>query len=640
MIITARKRIKEAIAAPTMRYAFAGLVLVQIMVAQGQPNATNIVPPSLLPEILALNGDLETIQKPKYLSPTAMVASPDKQSIYIAEQTAKQVVRLNCATNTVTQTMLLPNEPTGLAVSKDGTTLYVTCASEHWPSGMVCVVNTASGKVQKRIPVGHMARSPVLSPDGQTLYVCNWFNNDISIVDAVAGVETARIPVTREPYAAAITPDGATLIVTNSLPDQKATDTGSIACKVTLVNTATKTVKASIPLPVGSHSLFGLCVTPDGKFAFATHLIGRFTLVATTLEGGWIHSNNMAIVDIANAKLLNDVELDNANQGFANPWSIGITGDSKYVCVLHAGSNSLTIIDLAQLLVKAQAGTNLSHDFSTIYGIKNSVYLTTKGSRNLAMIDSKAYIAGYFSDSLEIVTIGGLTSLTYAGCAIGSPKPMNGPRQGEFNFTDATLCLEKWQSCFSCHPFTRPDALNWTLNSPNSFPKNVKNMLYSWWTPPVSWAGKRPAAGGPDGCIRSGIFSELFITPTEALAAPLDSLLMWLKPLPSPRLVKGRLSASAVRGKVIFAKIGCGGCHPAPLYTNKKFEDAGVPDPYDANTAWDVPSLIEAWRTSPYDHLGSFNNISDMILLRSHSLGASSLSQQDMNDLIEFVSSL
>jgi YVTN family beta-propeller protein len=616
------------------------LLMICVMSAYGQTDPIQVVPPSLLPEILALSGDLETIQKPKYLSPEDMVVSPDKQSIYIAEQTAKQVVRLDCATNRVTQTMLMPNEPTGLAVSSDGVTLYITCASQRWPSGMVCVVNAASGKVQNRIAVGHMARSPVLSPDQKTLYVCNWYSNDVSVVDVASGTETAKVPVTREPYAAAITPDGATLVVTNALPDQKATDTTAIACKIALINTTTKSVRATIPLPVGSHSLYGLCITPDGKFAFATHLIGRFTIPATTLTGGWVHSNNMAIVDIPNAKLTNDIELDNSTQGFANPWGVGITGDAKYVCVLHAGSNSMTVVDYAQLLVKAQAGTDLSHDFTSIYSIKNSIYLTTKGSRALAMVDNKAYAAGYYSDSLEVVTINGLTSYTTAGCALGPSKPMNGERQGEFNFTDATLCYQQWQSCFSCHPFTRPDALNWILNTTNSTPKNVKSMLYSWWTPPTSWAGKRPAAGGIDGSVYSGISAELGLVPTDAEANPLDTLLMFLKPIPSPHLVKGRLSASAVRGKAIFTQVGCNICHPAPLYTNQRFENVGVVDPFDANTQWDTPSLNEAWRTSPYGHLGSYNNLSDILILPSHSLGASKLSPQDLSDLIEFVLSL
>jgi YVTN family beta-propeller protein len=623
------------------KYFTAGFVLAMCVAsAYCQTDPVKVVPPSLLPEILALNGDLETIQRPKYLSPSAMIVSPDKQSIYIAEQTAKQVVKLNCANNTVTQTMQMPNEPTGLAITNDGVTLYVTCASERSPAGVICVVNSSTGKIQKRIAAGHMARSPVLSPDQKTLYVCNWYNNDVSVIDAASGTQTARIPVTREPYAAAITPDGATLVITNALPDQKATDTTVIACKIALINTATKAIRASIPLPVGSHSLYGLAITPDGKFAFATHLIGRFTIPATTLTGGWVHSNNMAIIDIANAKLTNDVELDNSTQGFANPWGIGITGDAKYVCVAHAGSNSMTIIDYAQLLVKAQAGTDLSHDFTSIYGIKNAIYLTTRGSRALAMVDNKAYVAGYYSDSLEVVTITGLTSYTTAGFALGPFKPMNGERQGQFNFTDATLCYQKWQSCFSCHPFTRPDALNWILNTQESFPKNVKNMLYSWWTPPTSWAGKRPADWGPDGSVYSGISAELGLQPTEAEANPLDTMLMWLKPMPSPHLVKGRLSASAVHGKVLFTQIGCSVCHPAPLYWDGKFHNAGVADPFDANTQWDTPSLIEAWRTSPYDHIGSYNNISDMIELRSHSIGVSQLSQQDLSDLIEFVLSL
>jgi YVTN family beta-propeller protein len=320
---------------------------------RAQTNALATVPPNLIMELLGLNGDGETAARPKYLSPTAMIASPDKTCLYIAEQTAKRVVRFDCASRTVTATMLMPNEPTGLAISKDGATLYVTCASERWPNGMVAVVNAATGTVQKRIAVGHMARSPVLSPNGQTLYVCNWFNNDISVVDLAGQRDIARIPVTREPYAAALTPDGATLVVTNALPDQKATDTNAIACKIALVNTATRIVRASVALPVGSHSLFGLCITADGKFALATHLIGRFTIISNKLEGGWVHSNNLAIIDIAKGTLTNDVELDNSTQGFANPWGVGITGDAKYVCVLHAGSNSMTIIDLPQLLVKA-----------------------------------------------------------------------------------------------------------------------------------------------------------------------------------------------------------------------------------------------------------------------------------------------
>ena len=94
----------------------------------------------------------------------------------------------------------------------------------------------------------------------------------------------------REPYAAAITSDGATLVVTNSLPEQKAIDTISLTGKVSLVNTSNTTVRAVIPVfPVGTHSLFGVCVSKDGKYAFVSHLVGRFTLPQQRLpRGGFI----------------------------------------------------------------------------------------------------------------------------------------------------------------------------------------------------------------------------------------------------------------------------------------------------------------------------------------------------------------
>ena len=605
-------------------------------------DAKKIVPPSLIFELLALNGDLETAAKPKYLSPVAIAAPKDtaQNLLYVAEQTAKQVTVVNRQSKTVIKTIPLPNEPTGMAVSPDGLTLFVTCASERWPSGMVCVVNTVSGAVSRRIPAGHMARSPVLSPDGKTLYVCDRFDNSVSVISVDAGTEVARIPVTREPYASALTPDGSTLVVTNALPDQKATDTVTIACRITLINTQTRAVTASIPLPVGSHSVFGVCVSPDGNYAFATHLVGRFTIPALTITGGWVHSNNLAIIDIANKKLANDVELDFMSRGLANPWGLACTGDGKYLCVLHAGTGEMSIIDCAQLLAKTAGAQDLSHDFTSILSIRAVIPLAATAPREIAFINNTAYVAGYFSDTLDIVTVTSLGSAPVSRLGLGPAKAMTSERKGEFNFTDASLCFQKWQSCFSCHPFTRPDALNWILNNDNNTPKNAKSMLLSWWTPPTSWAGKRPAAGGPDGSVRAGIISELFTSPTEVIAVTLDTLLMKLKPVASPRLVKGRLSAAALRGRALYVSIGCATCHPAPLYTDMKFYNAGVVDPFDANTQWDTPSLIEAWRTNPYGHLGSYDSLTEIIRLPVHSPGAAKLSTQDLSDLVEYISSL
>jgi YVTN family beta-propeller protein len=607
-----------------------------------QPNATQVVPPSLIFELLALNGDLETAAKPKYRSPAVVIPSPDKTTLYVAEQTAKRIAVITVASNAVTREILLPNEPTGLAISANGATLYATCSSERWPAGMVCAINTSVGTVTKRFAVGHSARAPVISPDGNTLYVCNWFDNNVSVINLSSGAQTTVIPVTREPYAAAITPDGKTLVVTNSLPDQKATDTAAIACKITLINTETQSITASIPLPVGSHSLFGVCVSPDGKYAFATHLIGRFTIPAIKITQGWIHSNNLAIVNIAARTLVNDVELDDASDGASNPWGLACTADGGFLCVLHAGSNEMSMINLPQMLTKVVGAANLSHDFTALQGMKELIRLNTASPRALAIIDNKAYVAGYFSDALDVVDISSTVSNPRVALSLGTAKPFTTERQGERNFCDASICMQNWQSCFSCHPFTRPDALNWILGSDNNTSKNVKSMLHSFQTPPTSWAGKRTGAGGPNGSVRMGIANELFTEPNEQVAVPLDTFLMRLKPVPSPKLVKGRLSASAQRGKTLYEsnRVDCNYCHARPLFTDKKFHNTGVPDPYDANTEWDTPSIIEAWRTGPYGHLGSYDKLDELLKMSGHSFDARNLSAQDFADLMEYVLSL
>lgn len=621
-----------------------GTILLSIglfSIVRAQYSDLQVIPPNLLPELLALNRDLPTRLYPKYLSPSAMVASSDGKYLYIAEKQMKQVAQFDCATNRVIKRFSLPNEPTGVTIAKDGTTLYVTCASDRWPSGIVCLVSTTSGNVTKRIAAGHFARSPVLSPDGRTLYVCNWLGNDVSVIDLTAGVETKRIAMVREPYAAAITPDGATLVVTNSLPEQKAIDTISLTGKVSLIATASATVRAVIPVfPVGTHSLFGVCVSNNGDYAFVTHLVGRFTIPAIKLESGWVHSNNLAIIDIKKATLVNDVELDNATQGFANPWDVAQTEDGKYLCVLHAGSQSMNVIDYTKLITFATSDIDLSHDFTTIYSIKNNISLPIKSPQSITIIGNKAYISGQFSDSLYKIEVSSLSSATGELFALGESKPMNGEQQGAFNFFNGYNCVQQWQSCFSCHPFGRPDALNWMLANESTRQRNVKSMLYSWWTPPTGWSAKRTHAGGPQGSIRMGVQYELMIQSTEELAVPLDSFMMRMKPVMSPFLVKGTLSASALRGKEIFNRIGCDRCHPAPLYTDNGLYNAGVPDSLESTTAWNTPSLIEAWRTAPYSHSGRYDKIKEIISLRAHSLGASELTEQEKDDLVEFVSSL
>jgi cytochrome c peroxidase len=231
---------------------------------------------------------------------------------------------------------------------------------------------------------------------------------------------------------------------------------------------------------------------------------------------------------------------------------------------------------------------------------------------------------------------------------IGEPQPWNGERNGENNFYDASLCFQEWQSCHSCHPLTRPDALNWILGGGSMVaPKNAKNMLFAWWTGATTWTGRRSEAHKS---INAGIELELFRLPTNDLSIPLDTFFMALKPMASPFRVKGRLSEAAQRGKLLYnnkEKTDCMKCHPAPLFTDiDKYWNSGVPDPYDPTTAWKTPGLTECWRTGPYGHLGSYWTMTEILELPAHSNAYKKLdvdpagSGHEMKDLVEYVLSL
>ena len=114
------------------------------------------------------------------LSPSALAVSPDGQNLYVACSTAKQVVVFNTVQCQVTRRLALPGEPSGLALSPDGARLFVTCAG---PASQVFVIDIPSGKVLQTLAAGHTALSPVLSPDGKTLFVCNRFNDAVSLFD-------------------------------------------------------------------------------------------------------------------------------------------------------------------------------------------------------------------------------------------------------------------------------------------------------------------------------------------------------------------------------------------------------------------------------------------------------------------------
>ena len=584
----------------------------------------------------------------EYLSPLALVADKDGSNLYVAEFTANQVAVFDVASGKVTKVFSLPDSPTGLVLSADESYLYVTCAS---PTGNVHLIDLNKRSVSGSISVGHTPNAPVVSPNGKMLYVCNRFNNNVSVIDLAAKKEVTRIPVMREPVAAAITPNGKLLFVANLLP-AGAADAGYTAAVVSVVKTATNKVTTNIQLPNGSTGLRGICTSPDGKYVYVTHILARYQLPTTQLERGWMNTNALSIIDVAKQTLVNTVLLDDIDLGAANPWGVACTPDGKYICVAHAGTHEISIIDRGRLhekLTKVSwgekvAGTVLSpadvpNNLAFLAGMRRRLKLAGNGPRGLAIVGTKVYTAEYFSDSLGVVDIAPETRPEAMSIALGPKEPLTVTRKGEMFFHDASLCFQKWQSCATCHPGSgRSDALNWDLlNDGMGNPKNAKSLLLSHKAPPVMITGVRDKA---ETAVRAGIKYIQFAVRPEENAVAIDEYLKSLKPVPSPYLVEGKLSEAAKRGKEVFKKAECASCHSAPLYTDLRKYKVGTGKDIEKDRAFDTPTLIEVWRTVPYLYDGRAVTMKEV--LTKYNAGdkhgtTSSLTEEQINDLAEFV---
>jgi YVTN family beta-propeller protein len=594
--------------------------------------------------------DVVRAESSDYLSPVQLTVSADGDVLFVAEATARQIAFVNVERGAVDKTVKLLARPTGLVLSPNGRQLFVT---DDAPEGAVHIIDTRTARIENEIPLGHTPSAPVISADGATLYVCNRFNNNVAVIDVAARKVSAIIPVTREPIGAALSKDGGTLFVINHLPAGRA-DSDFMASVVSVIDTKSRRITKNITLPNGSTGVRDIALSIDGRYAYITHTLARFLVPTTQLDRGWMNTNALSIIDVRKQELYNTVLLDEVDLGAANPWDVVCTPDGRTICVALSGTDEVAVLDADSLHAKLQqvhSGNKVSdvsltpedvpNDLSFLLGVRKRVSLPGKGPRGLAVVGNTIYAAEYYSDNLAWFELASGPRPAVQSIGLGPEIPQTPVRRGEMLFHDATNCFQQWQSCTSCHPDVGTDALNWDLlNDGIGNPKQVKNLLLAHQTPPSMVTGVRADA---ETAVRAGIRFILFAVLPDEDAQAIDVFLKSRKPVPSPLLVNGKLSDAAKRGRKVFEKAECNECHDGEYYTNLQTYDLQNGKNLDAGKEFDVPTLIECWRTAPYLHDGRAGTMDEMIT--EHNAGdlhgkTSGLSKQEVADLVEYVLSL
>jgi YVTN family beta-propeller protein len=518
--------------------------------------------------------------------------------------------------------------PTGIATR--GNYAYITTSGTV---GEVHFLNLKTRKVVKKLTTGAGANTPLISPDGKTLYVLNQFENTVTQIDLKSQKIVASEGVLREPACAVIDSKGKYLFVSNFLPEGRA-DLDTVAARVSVIELdGFKKIK-DIQLANGSNALTGITLSPDEKYVFVTHTLARFGLPTNQLLQGWMNTSAMSMIDVSTLENAGTVLLDDPERGAGGVWGINSSADK--IVITHSGTHEISVIDYPAFLEKYNMYTNknsLNYDLTFMHGIRQRIPLIGNGPRNFAISGDKAFITTYFSDILNVVNLDD-GQIRFA--ALNENRIESQIDKGERIFHDATYCFQNWQSCNSCHPGNgRTDGLNWDLlNDGVGNPKNTKSLLYSHVTPPSMISGIRAQA---EMAVRAGFTHIQFAEISEDHALCVDKYLKSLRPVPSPWLVNGELSEKAERGKMVFETLGCGDCHSGTYYTNMKMYRIG--DDVEFEKGWDTPALVEVWRTAPYLFDGRAATMRDVYSVHKHGIGKQ-VSEKDIDELVEYVNSL
>src|SRR5205807_91904 len=95
---------------------------------------------------------------------------------YTSNQYTNDVTVIDTAMNTVVTTLPAGSGPLGMAVTTDGSRMYVANFNDF----TVSVIDTASNTVVGTVPVGLQPSGVAVTPDGTTVYVANYGDQTVS----------------------------------------------------------------------------------------------------------------------------------------------------------------------------------------------------------------------------------------------------------------------------------------------------------------------------------------------------------------------------------------------------------------------------------------------------------------------------
>lgn len=468
--------------------------------------------------------------------PAAITGSDTLPYVLVAQRGADSIGFVDRGRGVLEDALWVGDEPSGLALSPDSKTLYVSLATKR----QVAVVDVATRQVSERITVGFDPRALALTKDGRRLFVASYRSanlqdgpggsrpaqddQDIWIIDTSSRkIEKTVYTVAADLRALALAPDDSELYVA-------ATDGDTI---------------------------------PGQNEPTAKPFVHQAVVVAAQPA-----ADDYGLVR-SRADLTRQASA--AAQPFVNPAGIVAVGDALWLSA--EASDQLVILDRATLAERRRVSV-------------------CEGPRQLvALPDGGVAVHCFQSFAVAIVAPDGMLRQTLPVSSDPRPAAVS---LGEKIFTHPGAGFAANHSCTGCHVETQNDGMVWRFG-PRIW-HNVRPLQLLQATTPLEWGAYVSSADnfgfqGPASIIGKPVNT----TEAEGLTAFLGSLLGAPRATGETRL-DGSYTEAGLRGQAIFEKkLPCAGCHAPPLYTNRAFIARGK-----SGEAADVPSLLGVYRHGVY----------------------------------------
>ena len=587
----------------------------------------------------------------RYLSPIELQFSSNGRLIYAVCEGSDEVRVVDTATRKVVASIPVGRVPRGIASSPDGRTLYVT---NSW-SDNVSVIDAAQMRVVETLPAGFEPTGVVVDSSGTTLYVANRLSSDISVIDLKTGREVKRLLAGRGASYLALSPDGKLIFCTHIYPNPGAFRTPPNS-EITVIDTQRQIVVDRKPLH-NVAGVFHVALSHDGKLGVAAQLRPKNLVPLAHVEHGWAFGDSLTLFgpDVGQPV---QIPIDELDRYYALPWGVAIAPDKSKLFVTTAGSESVTVVDVAHLLhsVKSRRKAFVNDlSASADYVVDRIPVGHNPRGAIIAPDDATLYVANRLDDNISVIDM--RSDKVISTIDLGGPRNADAVRRGERLFFTADFAFQGQFGCSNCHIDATIDGLQWDLE-PDGFGKDIvdnRSLEDLAGTEPFKWNG-----GNPDMPTECGPRTEKFFFRSQSFTPQqLTDLVTFVYALPYRpnryRSANGDLTPAQERGKAIFertkAKNGtpipesnqCAYCHSGPKYTDQKQVNVGTGKETDRSPIIDVPQLPNVAYSAPYLHDGSARSLEEIWTIFNpqdrHGV-TNDLTKDELNDLIEYLKTL